>query len=206
MIKRNLLLIGLTALLSACGFQLRGTGDVQFTLNELNVTARNAYGDTVKQLTETLETNNVKVHAGAPYTLALTNEQETRRSASYTSSAQTAENELTTRLDYEIRGGSDQLVLMSNQLEVQSFQTQDGNNLIGSDQESNQLRQEMRRDLINQLVLRLQLITPAQLDALLQTAEAKAQAEAQAAAEAAEAERQRQDAQPQQSPLEIPAQ
>ncbi|WP_339490162.1 LPS-assembly lipoprotein LptE [Pseudomonas sp. EL_65y_Pfl2_R95] len=206
MIKRNLLLIGLTALLSACGFQLRGTGDVQFTLNELNVTARNAYGDTVKEVTAALESNKVKVNQGAPYTLALTNEQETQRTASYTSSAQTAETELTTHLDYEIRGGSQQLVLMQNQLEVQSVQTQDGNNLIGSDQEGNQLRKEMRRDLVNQLMLRLQLITPGQLDALLQTAEAKAQAEAQAEADAAEAERQRQEAQPQQSPIEIPAQ
>ncbi|MGX5218054.1 MULTISPECIES: LPS-assembly lipoprotein LptE [Pseudomonas] len=202
MIKRNLLLIGLTALLSACGFQLRGTGDVQFTLTELNVTARNAYGETVKQVTETLENNKVKVNAGAPYTLALVNEQETQRSASYTSSAQTAENELTTRLDYEIRGGSKNLLLLNNQLEVRSIQTRDGNNIVGSDEEMAQLRQEMRRDLINQLMLRLQLITPAQLDALLQTAEAKAQAEA----DAEEAARQRQAAEPQQSPMEIPAQ
>ena len=28
MIKRNLLLLGLSALISACGFQLRGTGDM----------------------------------------------------------------------------------------------------------------------------------------------------------------------------------
>ncbi|WP_417662000.1 LPS assembly lipoprotein LptE [Pseudomonas sp.] len=202
MIKRNLLLIGLAALLSACGFQLRGTGDVQFTLTELNVIARNAYGETVKQVTETLENNKVKVHAGAPYTLALVNEQETQRTASYTSSAQTAENELTTRLDYEIRGGSKNLLLLKNQLEVRSVQTRDGNNIVGSDEEMAQLRQEMRRDLINQLMLRLQLISPAQLDALLQTAEAKAQAEA----EAEEAARQRQEAQPQQSPMEIPAQ
>jgi LPS-assembly lipoprotein len=37
MMKRNLLVIGLAGLLSACGFQLRGTGDVQFALKELDV-------------------------------------------------------------------------------------------------------------------------------------------------------------------------
>ena len=39
MIKRNLLVIGLAGLLGACGFQLRGTGDVQFALKELDVSA-----------------------------------------------------------------------------------------------------------------------------------------------------------------------
>ncbi|MCY1556782.1 LPS-assembly lipoprotein LptE [compost metagenome] len=129
----------------------------------------------------------------------LSNEQETQRTASYTSSARSAEYELTTTLDYEIRGAKN-LLLTSNQLEVQNFYAQDGNNLISSDQEAAQLRAEMRQDLVQQLVQRLQLMTPAQLDQLQQTAEAKAKAEA----DALEAARQSEAAQPQQSPLQLP--
>ena len=199
MIKRNLLVIGLATLLSACGFQLRGTGDVQFALKELDVSARNAYGETVKQVRDVLQDNGVKVYSGAPYRLALSNEQENRRAASFTSSARTAEYELTKTLEYEIRGSKD-LLLMSDKLEAQSFYTQDGNNLIGGDQEAAQIRQEMNRELIQQLVQRLQQISPAQLDQLQQTAEAKAQAEA----DALEAARQQQAAQPQQSPIQLP--
>jgi LPS-assembly lipoprotein len=199
MIKRNLLVIGLATLLSACGFQLRGTGDVQFALKELDVSARNAYGETVNEVREVLQNNGVKVYAGAPYRLVLSNEQENRRAASFTSSARTAEYELTKTLEYEIRGSKD-LLLMSDKLEAQSFYTQDGNNLIGGDQEAAQIRQEMNRELIQQLVQRLQQISPAQLDQLQQTAEAKAQAEA----DALEAARQQQAAQPQQSPIQLP--
>ena len=199
MIKRNLLVIGLATLLSACGFQLRGTGDVQFALKELDVSARNAYGETVNQVRDVLKNNGVKVYAGAPYRLVLSNEQENRRAASFTSSARTAEYELSKTLEYEIRGSKD-LLLMSDKLEAQSFYTQDGNNLIGGDQEAAQLRQEMNRELIQQLVQRLQQISPAQLDQLQQTAEAKAQAEA----DALEAARQQQAAQPQQSPIQLP--
>lgn len=199
MMKRNLLVIGLATLLGACGFQLRGTGDVDFALKELDVSARNAYGETVKQLSQVLASNGVRVYPGAPYQLVLSNEQETQRSASYTSSARSAEYELTTILDYEIRGAQD-LLLMSNRLEVQNFYVQDGNNLTGSGQEAAQLRGEMRRDLVQQLVQRLQLLTPAQLDQLQQNAEAKAKAEA----DALEAARQRQAAQPQQSPVQLP--
>ena len=199
MIKRNLLVIGLATLLSACGFQLRGTGDVQFALKELDVSARNAYGETVNEVRDVLQNNGVKVYPGAPYSLVLSNEQENRRAASFTSSARTAEYELTKTLEYEIRGSKD-LLLMSDKLEAQSFYTQDGNNLIGGDQEAAQLQQEMNRELVQQLVQRLQQISPAQLDQLQQTAEAKAQAEA----DALEAARQQQAAQPQQSPIQLP--
>lgn len=199
MIKRNLLVIGLATLLSACGFQLRGTGEVQFALKELDVSARNAYGETVKQVREVLQNNNVRVYPGAPYSLVLSNEQEDRRAASFTSAARTAEYELNKTLEYEIRGSKD-LLLLSDKVEAQSFYTQDGNNLISGDQEATQIRQEMNRELIQQLVLRLQQITPEQLDQLQQTAEAKAKAEA----DALEAARQQQAAQPQQSPIQLP--
>lgn len=200
MIKRNLLVIGLAGLLGACGFQLRGTGDVQFALKELDVSARDTYGDTVRDVKDVLENNGVRVFPGAAYKLYLAREQESQRSATYTSSARSVEYERTMSLDYEIRGAKN-LLLLSNKLEVQNYYVQDSNNLIGNDQQANQLRTEMRRDLVQQLAQRLQQITPAQLDELQQTAEAKAKAEA----DALEAARQREAAQPQQSPIELPA-
>ncbi len=199
MIKRNLLVIGLAALLGACGFQLRGTGDTQFALKELDVSARNAHGETVKSVREALQNSGVRVYKGAPYSLVLSNEQEERNAATYTSSARTVEYELTLKLDYEIRGSKD-LLLMSDTLEAQRFYTQDGNNLIGGDQEAAQIRVEMRRELIQQLSQRLQGVTPERLDQLQQTAEAKAKAEA----EALEAARRQQEALPQQSPIQLP--
>ncbi|XLX39722.1 LPS assembly lipoprotein LptE [Ectopseudomonas mendocina] len=202
MMKRNLLIIGLAGLLSACGFQLRGTGDVQFALKELDVSARDAYGDTVQQVREVLENNDVRVYSGAPYKLVIARETENRRSASYSSGARTAEYELTMGLEYEIRGAQN-LLLTGNKVEVQNYYQQDDNNLAGSDQEAAQLRSELRRELIQQLTQNLQQITPAQLDQLQQTAEARAKAEAEAL-EAARRARESQVA-PQQSPIELPS-
>lgn len=201
--KRNLLVIGLAGLLSACGFQLRGTGDVQFALKELDVSARDAYGGTVQQVREVLENNDVRVYSGAPYKLVISRETENRRSASYSSGARTAEYELTMGLEYEIRGAKN-LLLTGNKVEVQNYYQQDDNNLAGSDQEAAQLRSELRREMIQQLVFSLQQITPEQLDQLQQTAEARANAEAEAL-EAARRARESQVA-PQQSPIELPIQ
>lgn len=199
MIKRNLMVIGLAALLSACGFQLRGTGDMAFGLKELDLTARDAYGPLVKDLRQTLINNDVNVHAGAPYTVALTRESSKSRTISYTGSARSAEYETSLEVAYEIRGANN-LVLLSNTVDVQNTYVHDENNLIGSEQESTQLNDELRREMVAQLAQRLQLMTPEQLDQLQQAAQAKAKAEADAieAARKAEAEK------PQQSPLQLP--
>lgn len=200
MIKRNLLVMGLAVMLSACGFQLRGTGTTDLALKELDVSARDAYGDTVKQLRQVLKSSGVNVHAGAPYKLFLAREDNTQRAASYAGSARSVEYELTDTLSFEIRGQNN-TSLLADKLEVQKIYVHDSNNLTGSDQEASQVRDEMRREMVQKMVLRLQLITPAQLETLQMEAEARAKAEA----DALEAARRAQDETPQQSPLEIPA-
>jgi LPS-assembly lipoprotein len=200
MSKRNLLVIALAGLLGACGFQLRGTESSQFAIRELEVSARDSYGETQREVREALLQNGVKIFPGAAYKLYLSNEQGSQRAASFTSAARTAEYENSLTLDYEIRG-SQNLLLLNNRIEVQGYFAQDSNNLVSNDQEALQLTTQLRRDLVQQLVQRLRQITPAQLDRLQQRAEAKAKAEA----EALQAERQRRASQPLQSPVQLPA-
>ena len=201
MIKRNLLVMGLAVLLSACGFQLRGTGTTELAIKELDLSARNAYGETVTQLRQVLESSGVKVYSGAPYKLVLTDEQENQRILSYAGAGRTGEYQVTTVLNYDIRGGRN-LSLLSDKLEVQKVYIHDGNNLVGSDQEVNDARKETRRELVQRMMLRLQQLTPTQLDQLQQTAEARAKAEADALEAAQKAEAQT----PRQSPIELPQQ
>ncbi|HDS1820484.1 LPS-assembly lipoprotein RlpB [compost metagenome] len=199
MIKRNLLVIGLAVLLSACGFQLRGTGSTELNVKEMDVSARNAYGETVTELRQVLERSGVNVHAGAPYRLVLTNEQESQRAATYSGGSRSAEYELTTVLDYSIQGLNN-LELLTDKLEVRKIYMRDASNITGSEQEANRAREEMRRDLVNAMVVRLQMLTPAQLDELQRKADERAKAQA----DALEAARHQQAETPQQSPLEVP--
>ncbi|MEO8491314.1 MULTISPECIES: LPS-assembly lipoprotein LptE [unclassified Pseudomonas] len=199
MIKRNLLVMGLAVLLSACGFQLRGTGTNELSIKELDVSARNAYGETVVQLRQTLENSGVRVYTGATYKLALVDEQETQRNLSYASAGRASDIELNTKVVYELRG-RDQLPLMGDKIEVQKVVSHDGNNLVGSDSEIIQVRKEMRRELIQRLMVRLQQLNPEKLAALQQTADNKAKADADALKAAQEYE----DNTPKQSPAEVP--
>ncbi|RON14723.1 LPS-assembly lipoprotein LptE [Pseudomonas frederiksbergensis] len=201
MIKRNLLVMGLAVLLSACGFQLRGTGTTELAIKELDLSARNAYGETVTQMRQVLESSGVKVYSGAPYKLYLADEQETQRILSYAGAGRTGEYQMTMVLNYDIRGQGN-LPLLSDKLQVQKVFIHDGNNLVGSDQEANDARKDMRRELVQRMMLRLQQLTPTQLEQLQQTADARAKAEADALEAAQKAEAQT----PRQSPLELPQQ
>ncbi|MBF0675348.1 LPS assembly lipoprotein LptE [Pseudomonas sp.] len=179
MLHRNLMVIALALLLGACGFQLRGSGTQTFALTEIDLQARDAFGETARQLEDLLTSSGVRVHAGAPYQLVLLDEQQSQRTVSFTSAARSAEYELSTSLAYQIR--TQQLPLLENRLEAQKIYAVDQNNLVGSEQERVQLTQEMRRDLVQQLARRLQALTPDQLDRLRRDAEAKAEAQAPAA-------------------------
>ena len=201
MIKRNLLVIALTVLLSACGFQLRGTGHTELAIKDLDISARDAYGETARKLRQILENSGVNIHSGAPYKLILLSENESQRSLSSTGTYNSAEYGLKTVLDYEIQGSQGRSLLRSK-LEVRKVYMHDGNNLAGSSGEAEQIRKEMRSDLVQQLVLRLQLLTPDQLAVMQKKADDKAQADA----DALEAARKFEASQPQQSPLEVPNQ
>ena len=199
MIKRNLLVMGLAVLLSACGFQLRGTGTNELSIKELDVSARNSYGETVTQLRQVLENSGVHVYTGAPYKLVLVDEKETQRNLSYASAGRASDIELSSVLSFEVQG-RDHLPLMGDKIQIQKVVSHDGNNLVGSDSEVIQVRKEMRRDLVQRMMLRLQLLTPEQLEVLQRTADDKAKAEADALKAAQEYE----DNTPKQSPVEVP--
>jgi LPS-assembly lipoprotein len=200
MIKRNLLVMGLAVLLSACGFQLRGTGTNALSIKELDVSARDAYGDVVTQLRQTLTNSGVHVYTGAQYKLFIAREDETQRTASYAGSGRSAEYELTNVLKYEIHGSKD-VLLLDDSVQSQKVFVHDGNNLIGSDQEAAQIRKEMQSDLVQKVLARLQQLTPQRLDEL----QAKADAAARAQADAEAAAQRIRDETPQQSPIEIPS-
>jgi len=201
MLKRSLTVLSLALLMTACGFQLRGTGTTQMALTELNFAARDALSPLGKEVQNSLAHNNVQINSSAPFTLYLGPEESSRRTASFTAGTRSAEYTLTSAAEYEIRSGN-LPALLQDRVEVQRTYAHNQDNITGSGQEAELLRQEMRRELVMQLMMRLQAITPEQLQVLKEQAERKVQAEAEAR-EAAIRRAQEFDA-PQQSPILLP--
>jgi len=189
--KPYLFLLVSLCLLSACGFHLRGTGATQLAISEIAIEARNRYGKTVEQLKNALEKRQVDVRVGAFPTLVLTEEKLSSRTLGRGGSAQVAEIELRLSLDYQLLGNN-RLLLTEDNLQVRRIYVQDDNNIAATGGEQAQFEVEMRRELIDQLLMRLQALTPEQLQSWQQLAEQKqAQLEAERrlrAGEAAEAQ------------------
>ena len=200
MLKHSITVLGLAFLMTACGFHLRGTGTTQMALNELNFTARDALSPLGKMVKESLVNNKVQVSSSAPFTLYVGPEETTQRTASFTAGTRSAEYTLTTAVSYELRSGK-LPTLLQDRIEVQRTYAHNQNNVTGSGQEEALLREEMRRDLVMQLMMRLQAVTPTQLEALKEQAQRKAQAEADAREAAIRAQ---QFDEPQQSPISLP--
>lgn len=168
------LLLTSATLLSACGFHLRDTENHRFAFQALDLNARNIYGETARNVRIRLENSGVQVQAGAPFRLVLTHEAENQRIISHNGAARSAEYELTSRLDFEIRDRANR-VLLNDQLEAWKSYVHDDSNLVSSNEEAQRLRDEIRQELLQQLLQRLQQLTPAQLAKLQADANARAE-------------------------------
>ena len=127
-------------------------------------------------------------------------EENSKRTASFTAGTRSAEYTLTSAVTYELRSGS-LPALLKDRVEVQRTYAHNQDNVTGSGQEEALLREEMRRDLVMQLMMRLQAVTSTQLQELKIQAERKEQAEADAREAAIRAQ---QANEPQQSPIVFP--
>ena len=167
-----LLLVAMTGLLSACGFHLRGSSDNgQFAVREMALSSPNAYGDMTRDVRRLLEDGGVRISNRAPWKLVLGEQKHSSRTASYKPNTRAAELELTSSLNFAIQS-SDGVLLYSDTLEVQKTQVTDESNLAGSSREADLLRSEMRRELLQQLNMRLHHLTPEQLEAIASRARA----------------------------------
>lgn len=182
----HLLTLSLAVVLSACGFQLRGTGSFDFAVKELRFSSDDRMAPLAQALQERLQAQGVSLSQSAEYSLHLGREEQSRRTVSFTAGTRNAEHLLTSSVRYEIRHAS-LPALISEQAEVQRSLAYNENHVSASSEEANLLREEMRQELVMQLMMRLQALQPAQLDLLRDKAQQRADAEA--AARAAEQQR-----------------
>lgn len=155
--------IALSLLLSACGFQLRGTGVDNVQLEELRLSARNSYGQTYMQVREALEIDGVRLSDSASYHLQLLDESQSRDVVSYTSRATPAELELTSRLTFQVSDKRGRALIGPETLSAQRVFVNDKDNIIGSSEEEQLLQREMRRDLTRQMLFRLSSLSESEL-------------------------------------------
>lgn len=142
-------------LLSGCGFQLRGSSapDLGGSLGPTQISGLPDYHPMYRAVADALRNAGSEVSPGAANRLVLSNYRSDRRVMSVDSSHKAAEYEIREAVSYALRRGSD-TPAAPQELSVRRHLSESSNILSGS-REEQLLREEMRRELAQRLISRL---------------------------------------------------
>lgn len=151
-----------TLALQGCGWHLRGSQALPPQLQTLHLQTASQTSEFTRSLKRSLEAADVSLvesSAAAPYTLKISPVSNTKRTLSTTGSAKVAEYELTSSITYAIQNREGEQLVAPTQLNRVKTYLYNSNNAISSFEEENLLREEMQRDLIQQLMRRYRALS-----------------------------------------------
>ncbi len=149
----------LLGLLSGCGFQLRGSADLPAAMDRTYLDMPDRFGEFGRSLERSLESNGVEVVSSADQAssvLQISQAQFVREAASFSGTALISEFRLTFRVTFRLL--SDQGDPLSSQRQVVLFRDYsfDSQEILASQREEEFLRGNLRNDMVNELLRRLE--------------------------------------------------
>jgi LPS-assembly lipoprotein len=158
---RAVLALVAIALLGACGYHLRGAGEK--ASSDIAVTVRAARSVELSDaLLRALRVSGVRV-VDAPtessLLIDLLDQQQNTRTLSYTERATTAESQLELAVRFQIVGPDRKMLIDDHWARAMRTYLVDTNNLVGSSQQADVMRQELIGDVAQQIVRSLNAAT-----------------------------------------------
>jgi len=147
------------SLLTGCGFHLRGNVDLPANYQRMAIEGVSPYSELGMKLKSRLQANGVQVveAAGAQVILKLSQVSYQRRLLSVSAvSGKTAEYELHYSLMMSVRDRQGNVLVSEQPLQLLRDYVHDQNNVLATDNEEAQLRKDMERDMVGQILRRLQ--------------------------------------------------
>jgi LPS-assembly lipoprotein len=162
--KSKLLLVLIllaTVIASGCGFTLRGSAQLPAALQTMALTSPDGNSDILRELRRSLVASDVTLldspQANA-YVLVLGAEVSRERVLSVNSNARAGEYELSLSVPFQLRNGST-VVLGPENLTIEKVYLADPDSAVAKAEERELMETEMRRELVNLLLRRLQSVT-----------------------------------------------
>lgn len=151
---RILLVLVFTALISGCGFQLRGSGG--YELGADSVLVIGGQRELIEELNDTLKGIGVDTQSNiAPqYTIEILNESTTRRAVATSGNITVSEYEVRLRSQFLIVAADGEVLVPETELSAERVYSFDAGNFVSNTEEEALLVDEMRQDLAGQLVRR----------------------------------------------------
>jgi len=156
----RLLLISTFLLLAGCGFHLRGNIDLPSDLQRMYVEGTSKYSGIGVELRRSLRANGIDVvdtASAAQVILKVSGSNYRRRLLSVSgASGKTAEYELIYTLSVSLQDKQGKVLQTPQTLRQLRDYTYDRDNVLGKGNEETRFRTEMERDLVRQVLRRLQ--------------------------------------------------
>ena len=157
---RQLLLIALLPSLVACGFHLRGDIELPPEWNILHLASASPNSELSHALRAGFENVGIQWQdrADANYVLYLGNERFERRNLTIGNNARAAEFELVMTTSLRITDSAGNEIMPEADVAAHKIMTHDPENVSGKVEESRLLRQEMRQELVQQLMRKVRFL------------------------------------------------
>ncbi|MDY6983608.1 MAG: LPS assembly lipoprotein LptE [Pseudomonadota bacterium] len=155
--SRVVALLTVIVMLAGCGFTLRGTVDLPPELNTLQIESPVPNSELVREVSRMLRNNAVTLTENANdgvWRLGIGAEQVSERVLSVNANARAGEYELTMDVAAQLRRGAE--VIGPETLSVSRVYLADPENAVAKNEEAELIRDEMRRELAQQVLRRLQ--------------------------------------------------
>lgn len=156
---RAVICLALASALSACGFQLRGTGGTSLPepWKKMFLFTSNPNGELSRELQSTFSANDINWvdTQSANYTLSVGGEQFKQRNLSINAQARASEFELTMSTVFSVKNAAGEEVIAASEATVVKQMENDPSNVVGKAEEVRLLKTEMRTELVQQILRRV---------------------------------------------------
>jgi LPS-assembly lipoprotein len=155
------LILGITCLLSACGFQLRGTGDggtnVPDAWKSMHLVTNNPNSEFSREVVSRFAASGVQWldEDVANFSLVLSPERFSQRNLSLNAEARAAEFELTMSTKFTVLNADKTEAMPPTTVSVIKQMENDPRNVVGKAEEVRLLKIEMRAELTQQMMRRI---------------------------------------------------
>ena len=155
----RLALLGLCLLLGACGFHLRGQVSLPPVMARTAIVGLDPFNPLAREMERALRGSGVEVvedEAAATAVLRVTRADAPRRLLSVQASGKAQEIELLQFLHFRLEDPSGKILLPEQQLEQRRDYYFDPKDPLGTTGQEPAIRRDMRRDIVQLMMLRLQ--------------------------------------------------
>lgn len=146
---------------SSCGYKMAGSGEFSSSLENTSVQAAVSSRELVRYIEKHLKSNEINIVGinEASAIINILNEQTDRVVLSLDNDGKVREFELILKVTYDVKRADDTYMLNEQEISLNRDFVFNKTNLLGSDEEQQEVFSEMRNDAAKVIVFRLQKIS-----------------------------------------------